>query len=55
MLERVFINRINVGCLPGCRYDNGVSGGVSGMNAFLEKFYPSASLLSPSAGMPACC
>ncbi len=21
-------------------YDNGVSGGVSNMNAFLEKFYP---------------
>jgi hypothetical protein len=23
-----------------CRYDNGVSGGVSGMDHFLAKFYP---------------
>lgn len=32
--------------LSNRRYDNGVSGGVSGMNSFLEKFYPSASLLN---------
>ena len=44
-LKMVSANRLKYFVLSNRRYDNGVSGGVSGMNAFLEKFYPSASLL----------
>ena len=29
-----------------CRYDNGVSGGVSGMDHFLAKFYPGEQAIS---------